>query len=239
MEPGNMQHAFELKERGNAAFQRSQYKEALELYHEAIALFPSLEAQAQQADSATLLTLLKSNAAECALRLGQWQTAIELSEAALLTSPGHPKSAARKRRAELASTLQRSLPDGSGAGPEVQRAVKTLSQLLLPDLFDQTTRQGSLYHGDDAKADDRNVDLMLAMTPSLYDAMYQSILEEIDKAGGGDGPFVYSCSLSNHLLSLALRGKPIDNPTDPTIRFYHPERSLRFIQTGVSLSSST
>ena len=240
-----MQHAAELKERGNSAFRRSQYEEALGLYHEAIALFPSCTAQhaelppSLQAEGAIeTLTLLNSNAAESALRLGQWHAAIELSDAALLASAGHQKSAARKRRAELAWTLHNSLPEGAGTDAEVQRAVKTLSQLLLPDLFDQMARAASLYNGS-SRADDRNVDLMCAMTPSLHDAMHQTIVEAIDKTEAEDGPLFLGFRLANHLLSLALRGKLIDNPTDPTIRFYNPERILKFIQTGVSLSSPT
>ena len=228
-----------LKERGNLAFRRGQYEEALELYYEAIALVASTEVLAD----IDLLTTLRSNAAECALKLGQWHAAIELSEAALLTSPGHTKSAARKRRAELALTLQDSLPAGSGTDSEVKRAVNTLSQLLLPDLFDQKTRILSLNNGDPME-NDRNVHLMLAMTPSLYDAMHQTILEEIEKAkawpedGPLYGPLFYTPHMVNHLLSLTLRGKELGNPPNPTIKFYDPKRSLRFIQTGVSLSST-
>ena len=176
-----------------------------------------------------------------------------------MNSASHQKSAARKTRAELALMLHNSLSPAaeqldSCTSVEVQRAVRTLSQLLLPDLFDKMTRKFSLYSVGTASAnadplstvaqriDDRNVDLMLEMRPSLYDAMHQIILEEIDQTvqAVDEGlPILYSTSLCHHLLSLALRGKPIDNPIHPTIAFLDPKRSFRFIETGVSLSSST
>ena len=168
-----MQQAEVLKELGNKAFQCCQYAEAQELYSEAIALFPIPESQ--QDSALLLLTVLNSNAAECALKRGHWHTAIELSEAALLISAGHKKSTARKRRAELSLTLHNSLPEEYGTEAEVRRAVQTLSQLLLPDLFGPQARKSSLYNGD-ARADDKNVDLMFAMTPSLYDAMHDTIV---------------------------------------------------------------
>ena len=177
-----------------------KYEDAFELYCEAIALFSSSDG-AQHPGSAThLLTLLNSNAAECALKLGRWHAAIQLSDAALMNSASHQKSAARKTRAELALMLHNSLSQSPAAeqldgftSVEVQRAVRTLSQLLLPDLFDKMTRKFSLYSVGTASAnadplstvaqriDDRNVDLMLEMRPSLYDAMHQIILEEIDQ----------------------------------------------------------
>ncbi len=64
---------------------------------------------------------------------------------------------------------------------------------------------------------------MFQMTPSLYYAIQATVREEITSG----------LHLTQHLISLALRGRLRNNPTHPGISFCDPARSLTFIQMGV------
>ena len=194
----------ESKEQGTAAFKLGQHEQALAFYETAlfhVGTSPVLS-NTKKAGELELLAVIHSNAAECCLKLGRWQAAYDWSESALQFIPTHPKSLVRRQRAELCWRLEDSAPSGCGSGPEIQRAVVTLSQLLLPNLYEASTRMQGLYclgplGRGDKLADDKNVDIMFQMTPSLYEAIRSTVVEEIDSW----------LRLTQHLISLALRGR--------------------------------
>ena len=64
---------------------------------------------------------------------------------------------------------------------------------------------------------------MFEMTPSLYDAIQATVREEITSG----------VHVTQHLISLSLRGRLRHDPCRAGISFCDPVRSLKFIEMGV------
>lgn len=75
----------------------------------------------------------------------------------------------------------------------------------------------------DALQDDRTVDIMFEMAPSLYDAIQATVRDEITSG----------LHVTQHLISLSLRGRLRHDPGHPAISFLDPTRSLKIIEMGV------
>ena len=118
-----------LKEAGNKAFRAGSYRDAAQIYADAA------EQLANESDATVLLrVVLASNAAECHLRLDEWEAAEKAAKRALDLDPEHAKSVQRLARAKMALDMLASAPvDGSCTEGEARAAASTLVTLRRPE----------------------------------------------------------------------------------------------------------
>ena len=162
-----------LKAKGNDAFRAGDFATAQSHYAEALALLcrPENESSGTPAEGDDLTLALHSNSAECHLRLDDWEAAHAAATAALALDPGHVKSLARQKRAQMALDMLQSLPP---AGPtaagvtictqvERRRAVRAMLTLRRPEL---SMAERATCIEKDGVQDDRLFDLMALMVRS-------------------------------------------------------------------------
>eukprot|EP01047_Picozoa_sp_COSAG01_P061912 COSAG01_NODE_7795_length_3053_cov_29.913676_1_plen_186_part_00 len=162
-----------LKAKGNDAFRAGDFAMAKSHYAEALALLcrPENESSGTPAEGDDLTLALRSNSAECHLRLDDWEAAHAAATAALALNPGHVKSLARQKRAQMALDMLQSLPP---AGPTVagvtictqaerRRAVRAMLTLRRPEL---SMAERATCIEKDGVQDDRLFDLMALMVRS-------------------------------------------------------------------------
>lgn len=115
----------QLKQQGNGAAAGGRYGDAVELYAEALGLYRGLAGVGLQLSEKVNLL---SNQAEGFLQLGEWTRAVLAANDALKLSPGHPKSASRRRTAlEMLMTTGFDL---RGLAPEEEEELATIRGAL-------------------------------------------------------------------------------------------------------------
>jgi hypothetical protein len=101
MDSSKREEILELKRKGNQAFQETKYREAVELYEDALLCFDPNMFVGPISDMNELVTIL-SNTAECHLRLEQYNDAGSMATDALMLDASHEKTRIRRAKAELA-----------------------------------------------------------------------------------------------------------------------------------------
>ena len=205
-----------LKEAGNKAFRAGSYRDAARIYAEAAERL----ANGGESDATVLLrVVLASNAAECHLRLDEWEAAEKAAKRALDLDPEHAKSVQRLARAKMALDMLASAPDdGKCTESEARAAVSTLVTLRRPE-----TR----WAPNVAQAiTDRGFEVMAAFGApnSIWDVMADILAAELERPQHAKRGSLTYYLLVTHTRAYDTAGTMVDSVDGP--------RCLEFLRRG-------
>ena len=232
-----------LKGRGNDDFRAGRFAEARKLYSKALQLVCPDGPEDDDLAPHDLVLALRSNSAECALRLNDWEAAHAFATAALQLDARHEKSQARLQRAQLALDMLRSVP-------EPQRCTQAELRRAVSSMLTLRSREASLHDralctSVDGVQSDKLFDIMALLTPSVYSVMADIVDEELNelpvrlRKQRKSRVAVMAGCLTSALCSTNLRDRGATGPAVDGNMFSTPidavdsHRCIEFLRTGV------